>query len=632
MRKKRILIHSNHHKAFTGFGKTSKNILKYLSSIEEYDVFEAANGLPYSEEPVHSYNSWNTFGTIPSDYSSSQLFKKGEVDNFSVSYGILCIDKIIEKVQPDIYIGIEDIWAFKEIVKKPWWNKINCMIWTTIDSLPILPDAIQMSRTIKNYYVWSQFAEDYMRKMNINHVKTLHGPIDCSKFYKLKSSQKNVLRDKFSIDRDCFIFGFVFRNQLRKTVGDLIHAFKIFKENHPLSKPKLLLHTNWREGWDIIRLCNDYKVPLEDVLTTYICPLCRNYTVKSFSGHFISCNNCGCDKMQTTSTSLGVSESQLNQIYNLMDMYVHPFTSGGQEIPIQEAKLCELITAVTNYTCGIEMASNESAGFALKWNPYREIGTQFFKASTDPFDISTKMEKVFNMSESEKKQMGVTARNFILKNYSIESCCSELVNIINNLNFIEFKKSFLSIPSPNINYIPSKNFNDPKDLVIDLYSNMLNQNPESDYEKINEILSHVYKNKLNPNDIYKFFKKITQDFYINNFNKKVTDFFNENYHCKRISITIPEDINIALIISLFIPELKKRYDNYEIHIFCSHFFHDIFYPYQDYFTSINPRLIGDNNLKLLEGDFGDKKIFDISYIIDSNFFDINQYFHNGEDK
>ena len=35
-----------------------------------------------------------------------------------------------------------------------------------------------------------------------------------------------------------------------------------------------------------------------------------------------------------------------------MDVYCHPFTSGGMEIPIFEAKLTELVTLVTNYSCG----------------------------------------------------------------------------------------------------------------------------------------------------------------------------------------------------------------------------------------------------------------------------------------
>ena len=44
------------------------------------------------------------------------------------SYGAYTIDKIIEECQPDIYFGIEDIWAFKDFDKKPWWNKLKTII------------------------------------------------------------------------------------------------------------------------------------------------------------------------------------------------------------------------------------------------------------------------------------------------------------------------------------------------------------------------------------------------------------------------------------------------------------------------------------------------------------------------
>ena len=67
-----------------------------------------------------------------------------------------------------------------------------------------------------------------------------------------------------------------------------------------------------------------------------------------------------------------------------MDVYCHPFTSGGQEIPIQEAKLVELITLVTNYSCGEDHCTKESGGLPLDWSEYREPGTQFIKASTSP--------------------------------------------------------------------------------------------------------------------------------------------------------------------------------------------------------------------------------------------------------
>jgi len=45
-----------------------------------------------------------------------------------------------------------------------------------------------------------------------------------------------------------------------------------------------------------------------------------------------------------------------------------------------EAKLTELITLVTNYSCGEDCCSEDSAGLALEWAEYREPGTQFIKS------------------------------------------------------------------------------------------------------------------------------------------------------------------------------------------------------------------------------------------------------------
>ena len=79
-----------------------------------------------------------------------------------------------------------------------------------------------------------------------------------------------------------------------------------------------------------------------DVLTTYVCNKCSSYQIKPFTGQEQTCSHCGSQKsLNTTNTNKGVDEEQLNEIYNLMDVYCHPFTSGGQAIPIQQAKLTE---------------------------------------------------------------------------------------------------------------------------------------------------------------------------------------------------------------------------------------------------------------------------------------------------
>ena len=47
-KKKKILFHSNHSKALTGFGKNTKNTLKYLQNTGKYEIIEACNGLQKS--------------------------------------------------------------------------------------------------------------------------------------------------------------------------------------------------------------------------------------------------------------------------------------------------------------------------------------------------------------------------------------------------------------------------------------------------------------------------------------------------------------------------------------------------------------------------------------------------------
>ena len=413
MRKKKILYHSNYSKILTGFGKNAKNVLRHLALTGKYEIVEFSNGVAEGH-PALSELPWKALGGIPNSQQEIDRINRDPGLARNAQYGFFNIDSVIEKEKPDVYIGVEDIWGLSHFTQKPWWNKINSMIWTTLDSLPLLPDAIKIASKVKNYYVWSSFAEKEMKRLGHGHVKTLHGAVDHSNFYKLNHEDKVSLRKSFNIEEDAFVIGFVFRNQLRKSVPNLLEGFKIFKEKFPNSKAKLLLHTCFSEGWNIPDLLKEKSINPEDVLSTYYCSHCENYEIKPFAGEKQDCPYCGNKKTQnTTNFQKGVSEVQLNQIYNIMDVYCHPFTSGGQEIPIQEAKLCELITLCTNYSCGTDMTTKSSAGFGLSWSEYREPGTQFIKASTDPKSIFKNLKKVFEMDLIEKHEMGEKARNFL---------------------------------------------------------------------------------------------------------------------------------------------------------------------------------------------------------------------------
>ena len=570
MEKKKVLIHSNHSRLLTGFGKNSKNILKYLSDTGKYEVIELANGISHSHSELKTM-PWRTLGGLPNTQAELDSASKDPALKRSAGYGGLVIDKVIEEVKPDVYIGVEDIWAFSGYYEKPWWNKINCMVWTTLDSLPILPEALRVASEIKNYYVWASFAQKALAEKGCGHVKKLHGSTDPSNFYRLEDEKRSSLRQANGIDLDDFVIGFVFRNQLRKSVPYLLDGFSIFKKRNPKSKAKLLLHTNWTEGWDIPRLIEEKSIDKEDVLATYFCSKCNSYEVKPFTSNENDCRFCGSKGSQSTvSVSAGVDELQLNEVYNLMDVYCHPFTSGGQELPIQEAKLTELITLVTDYACGTDSSSSDSAGFPLKWSEYREPGTQFIKASTDKNSIAKYLEKILKMPQAKRKALGKKARKYILENYSIQAVGKELEGIIDSMPAVDWDFNF-SAPKGNPNYNPPEITSDIE-WVTDLYKNILLRKVGPDDEGVKHWIARL-ESDLDRGEVLNYFKKIASQ---NESSKQIEfDEFLDDTGNKRALLVFGGSASDLILCTTIFKSFTESHPNYDLYVSCKNDYHHL---------------------------------------------------------
>ena len=560
MSKKTVLIHSNFCRAFTGFGKNKKNIMRYLFDTGKYNLVELANGIEWGAPQTQSV-PWECRGSLPPAHTLHNLSPE---EQKGVSYGGRLIDKAIEEFKPDVYIGMEDIWAFSNFNLKPWWHKINTMIWTTLDSLPILPQAVDFAPKVKNYYVWASFAEKAMKDLGYDHVKTLRGSLDTSMFFRHTEEKRKEIRKHHNLD-DEFIIGFVFRNQLRKSVPNLLEGFKLFKEKEP--KAKLLLHTHWSEGWDIPRLLNEKHIPFSDVLTTYVCSNCLSYEIRPFSGQEQNCKICGAQKtVNTTNTSRGVTDQQLNEIYNLMDVYCHPFTSGGQEIPIHEAKSAELITLVTNYSCGEDTCTEDSGGLPLKWNEYREPGTQFIKASTCPFDIRDKLESVWLLDKEEKRKIERKARKWTIDNFSVDVIGKQLEEIIDAMPSVDYDFNPENVIEFNPEYQPRQNYNTHEEFIIDLYKNIL----KDDVDLNSEGLKH-WVGKLNAGtpmqEIVNYFSNVAREQIAKSKKTELSDIIGEKDKGERIAVVIPHTETDVLLINSLIKNLKKQYKKYNIYIF-----------------------------------------------------------------
>jgi len=444
----KVLVHSNYSRMVTGFGKNAKNILLGLFDDPRFEVAEAANGLKFGAD---LNTPWKFYGTYPSDPSVLQAIESDAHKKRIASYGGFCIDQIVEDFRPDIYLGIEDIWAFREFENKPWWNDVNTILWTTLDSLPIIDDAKFLSKHCDKMLVWASFAEKEMKSLGLE-VETLHGAVDYSDFYEKSAQEKFELKSKYGL-QDNFVIGFVFKNQLRKSVGNLLDGFKKFKSS-VCPEAKLLLHTDWADtqnGWNIPKFLHEKNISREDVLCCYSCDSCGQPLIYPYNGEDQNCPFCSAEKSLKSKSSIkGLSESQLNDLYNVMDVYCHPFTSGGQELPIQEAKAAGLITLVTEYSCGTDSCYPEQGGLPLDWSEYREIQTQFIKATTDPESIFQQLSRVYNMPNDELQTFKKRGLDYVKREFSCQSVLAKLKDILLSLPPKSERPEVIEVSQPSV--------------------------------------------------------------------------------------------------------------------------------------------------------------------------------------
>jgi glycosyltransferase involved in cell wall biosynthesis len=624
--KKTVLIHSNFCKAFTGFGKNKKNILRYLFSTGKYNIIEAANGIGF-DDPITKTVPWICYGTMPAMHVYNQLSPDQQR---AVGYGSLVIDDIIKITKPDFYLGIEDIWAFSDFDKKPWWNKINCAIWTTLDSLPLLQQAVDFAPKVKNYFVWASFAEKAFNKLGYNHIKTLRGAVDTQNFFRLEDKQRQGLRSKHNISQDTFIVGFVFRNQLRKSVPNLLDGFKKFKNENPEIKTKLLLHTHWGEGWNIPEFLREKEISPEDVLTTYFCSKCHSYEVRPFTGQEQNCPSCGSSKtVNTTNVSFGVSEKQLNEVYNLMDVYCHPFTSGGQEIPIQEAKLTELITLVTDYSCGEDNCTLESGGIGLQWSEYREPGTQFIKASTSPDSIAAELLYVYKMSQESKRSVEKAARQWVIDNFSIEVIGKKLEELIDNSPPVNFDFENQSV-SYDENYQPKEN-SQIDEFIIDIHKNFLNEDVDKNSSVFKMWASRIFNKEMSAGQIVDQFRGQARSLNSKKASVSFEDLLGKQDKGKRIAVIIPQSDTDVLLINSLMKNLKKQYPLYNIYVFTRREYFSLIedspfvFKVMEYSESLE-------NVLILEGGGEHKGYFEMAFYPHTTTQKNICYLHNGLNK
>ncbi len=262
------------------------------------------------------------------------------------------LTKYIAKYKPDVFGVLLDTFMLF-----PWFLNLDFAPAKTIFYYPSdggggLPmNCENILKKVNCAVAMAKFGQRQVKEIHDLNTNYIPHAVDTNIYYPLPDDDKKKLRQKWGL-QDKFVVGVVARNQGRKMLDRTIKTFAMFAKDNP--DAILFMHTDPTDvaaPFNIQALIARYKL--------------QNRVVFTGMTFFH-----------------GFDYKQMNELYNVMDVFFLSTSGEGFGVPIIEAMACEVPVAATDYTttpellvedgeCGISIKlSSELTG---SWNVERGI-------------------------------------------------------------------------------------------------------------------------------------------------------------------------------------------------------------------------------------------------------------------
>lgn len=266
-----------------------------------------------------------------------------------------------------------------------------------------------------------------MAKFGRDQVKKVHGidtdyiphAIDVKQFYPLSKEDKLKYRAMFGISEDTFVVGTVARNQGRKMMDRTIKSFALYAKKNP--KAILFMHTDPDDAAQVFHMGS----------------LIHRYGIQNrvlFSG---------------MKYFKGFDYSQMNAIYNIMDVFLLTTSGEGFGIPIIEAQSAGIPVLVTDYTTTRELVKETKGGMCIdlvgdteEENPDVHGNELLDGTLTGSWNVERGMcsikdcaKKLQLLEENPmlREQLGKNGREAMIKSYSWDVVMPQWIKLIEEL-------------------------------------------------------------------------------------------------------------------------------------------------------------------------------------------------------
>lgn len=365
----------------TGFGNVSKKLIDNWSKNKNFNiVILAINDL--SEKP---YNYKENVFVIPclvadenkDGYARLELLKTLYSENFDVFFALNDIEVLNS-------IG-EHLANVKKERAKANKKKTKFVLYTPIDSEP-RPSDCEVLNVFEEVITYTEYGKAVLQPLVSEtiwkKIKVIPHGIDTEVFYPIKNHDEISETKKQIFGRDdVFVFGSVNRNSARKDLGTLMIGFAMFKHTSQ-ADAVLYLHCNPKDrmGIDCYRLSERLGLEVgKDI-----------FFPKDFNE-----NN-------------GISESELNKIYNTFDCFITTTTAEGWGLSIVEAMATQKLVVAPKHTSITEITDNGNNAFCFKFMQRAVFVNDFEKIRfiSNPDEVAQVCGIVYNLKNETEEVQG----------------------------------------------------------------------------------------------------------------------------------------------------------------------------------------------------------------------------------
>lgn len=436
--KRKVLVNTEASWASTGYGVIGANLIKRLYDSGKYHIAEFSSFAGIGD-PRDFPVKWKLYCNEPSenDKEGRRVYNTNE----SNKTGQWRFDKVLLDFQPDIVISFRDTTMEEYMSLSPLRKFFYQIIQPSLDSEPQIDTWTGYHMQADCILGYTNYALDVIRRESAGKAKIFKSAyigVDQSIFKPLKD--KNQLRQFFWISPDANIIGMNGRNQIRKLFPELIKAFVIYLEKmskldqNTTNNSLLYLHTTLPDlrTWNINKLLVEYGVESK-VLFTYNCtnPACGKYFPNKFQDVLTTCRFCGGEAILPR-VNHNISSENLNQIYNLMDVYIQYANAGAIEMPLLEAASTGCNVMATDFA-GQGDAVKRLGGVPINIKrTMRCINVDADRAAPDDEHLADELVKLFRRPRQINLRNGLKISDTVKKKFSWDKNADIWMQAIDN--------------------------------------------------------------------------------------------------------------------------------------------------------------------------------------------------------